>query len=104
MARRRSRARLRPAPPPRRRRAGRPAAAPKRDEAPPEGGPGDPSKMYGGFLLQLGDHDLREREPAVYGGMTRKVIFRDPIRAPVAPGDKSGNLLNRLNMVAALRD
>jgi hypothetical protein len=60
--------------------------------------------MYGGFQLQLGDHDLREREPAVYGGMIRRTIFKDPITAPVAPGASSGNLLNRLNLVAALRD
>jgi hypothetical protein len=59
--------------------------------------------MYGGFQLQLGDHDLRDKEPAVYGGMIRKQILKD-MKAAVAPGDTSGNLINRVNMVAALRD
>ncbi len=59
--------------------------------------------MYGGFLLQLGDHDLREKEPAVYGGLIRKPIFKD-MKAAVAPGATSGNLINRVNLVAALRD
>jgi len=104
MARRRSRSRLRPTPPPRRAQAGTAAAAPDAPKELPDGEAGDASKMYGGFQLQLGDHDLREREPAVYGGMIRRTIFKDPITAPVAPGASSGNLLNRLNLVAALRD
>jgi hypothetical protein len=59
--------------------------------------------MYGGFELQLGDHDLRQKEPAVYGGMIRQPIFKDD-SAAVAPGATSGNLIDRINMVAALRD
>jgi hypothetical protein len=82
--------------------SGKPAKKPAK---PPQDGPaGKNALMYGGFQLKLGDHDVRPTEPAVYGGMTRKKILEEPIKAAVAPGKTAGNLVDRINMVAALRD
>jgi hypothetical protein len=88
--------------------ASKPKAPPPHKDPTVEGKPGDPDKMYGGFVLQLFDHDWRADAPAVYGGELRKVIFDKPIKTPAAAGTGgaagSSNVQDQdTRMVAKLR-
>lgn len=71
------------------RKAAGPAKAPPSHPEPTKEGTtlGDPNIMYGGFVLQIYDHDMRgAAAPAVYGGELHKVIFdpKKPLKKDVA--------------------
>ena len=89
--------------------SGKKTATPQQSVSHPEptaeGPAGKRDKPYGGFVLRLYDHDVAER-PAVYDGLVRKVIFDQPIKAPVATGasDPSSNVQDQdILLIAKLR-